>query len=146
MATADEFDLALFEGLQSLSESAFPKCCNYCGRTFESAAKFVKKTEKLPRGTGLKASWDDDDQSVVELYRNCVCGSTLMNLFADRRDACEHGFKRRERFGNIITLLEDQGLATELARVELKRFLRGERSETLEALGLKFSRPEDLAK
>ncbi|MFT5720248.1 MAG: hypothetical protein ACI9W6_000538 [Motiliproteus sp.] len=140
MATTDKFDQALFEGLQSLSESAFPKHCGYCGRTFDSAAAFVKETEKLPRGTGLKASWDDDDQSVVELYRNCVCGSTLMSFFADRRGACERGFKRRERFGNLMAMLEEQGLATAQARRELKKLLRGERSEALEALGLRARR------
>lgn len=64
MTTADELDLALFEGLQSLSESAFPKRCSCCGRSFDSAAAFVKESAKLPQGTGLKASWDDDDRSL----------------------------------------------------------------------------------
>ena len=37
----------LYDGLQALANSAFPKKCNTCGRTFENAEEFVLETEKL---------------------------------------------------------------------------------------------------
>ncbi len=131
-------DNALFDGLKSLSESAFPKFCSCCGCRFNSAQEFLKETDKLPKGSGLKASKDEDDHSVVELYRNCVCGSTLMDFFTDRRDTGERGFKRREKFGKLITLLGKRNLDTTSAPQELLKLLRGQRSEQLEALGLQF--------
>ncbi|MCK9987662.1 MAG: hypothetical protein AzoDbin1_04134, partial [Azoarcus sp.] len=42
-----------------------------------------------------------DGQVIVELFRNCVCGSTLMDCFRDRRDTSEAGLRRRARFGEL---------------------------------------------
>jgi hypothetical protein len=138
MPRPSSFDQSLFEGLQSLSESSFPKFCRSCGRRFDTAQQFLSETDKLPKGSGLKASWDDDDQSIVELYRNCVCGSTLMDFFSDRREIRERGLKRREKFAKLIILLEKRGMNVDKARNELKNLLRGQGSTALEAMGLTF--------
>ncbi len=122
----------LYAGLQALAESAFPKRCNNCGRSFATAAEFIAATENIPgRRSGFKATRDDDGQSIVELFRNCSCGSTLMDNFSDRRDLSEAGLKRRQRFGELLDYLVAQGLAFETARAELKKVLRGERSTIL---------------
>jgi hypothetical protein len=76
----------LFEGLKAISASAFPKQCTVCGRTYTTVTQYVTETESIQKRSGLKRSADDDDQTIVELFRNCLCGSTLMDAFSDRRD------------------------------------------------------------
>ena len=75
-------DRCLLDGLQALADSAFPKRCNNCGRTFDSVRDFIAETVSVRNGiSGAKASRGDDEEVIVELYRNCVCGSTLMDFF-----------------------------------------------------------------
>lgn len=123
----------LYNGLQALAESAFPKKCNTCGRTFDNADEFIKETEKIrPEVSGLKQTVDDDGSTMVELFRNCPCGSTLMDAFNDRRDLSGKGEKRRKRFQELQTfLIEEHHLDTSTARDELLKVMRGERSEIL---------------
>lgn len=122
----------LYDGLRELAESTFPKRCSACGRVFETAADFVSETETVGRGgSGLKQSVDDDGNPIVELFRNCVCGSTLMGFFSDRRDLTERGLQRRKRFGELMDYLVAQGMDRDLAREELKKVVRGEKSEVL---------------
>ncbi|MFT6101756.1 MAG: hypothetical protein ACJATV_000561 [Granulosicoccus sp.] len=123
----------LYKGLQALANSAFPKKCNTCGRTFENAKEFVLETEKLrPSVSGLKQSLDDDGSMIVELFRNCTCGSTLMDAFNDRRDLSAKGEKRRKRFSELQTfLVEKHGLDSLVAREELLKVMRGETSKIL---------------
>lgn len=129
-----KFDL--FEGLHALRKSAFPKHCANCGRTFDTAEQFLAETESIRDGlSGLKQSYDDDDSPIIELYRNCVCGSTLMDFFSDRRDFSERGVQRRKRFGELLEYLMGSGMERELARTELLKVLRGEKSELLQQYG-----------
>jgi hypothetical protein len=123
----------LYDGLQALANSAFPKKCNTCGRTFENAEEFVLETEKLrPSVSGLKQSMDDDGSMIVELFRNCTCGSTLMDTFNDRRDLSSKGEKRRKRFAELQTfLVEKHDVDNIVARNELLKVMRGERSKIL---------------
>jgi hypothetical protein len=128
-------DNDLFAGLKVLAESAFPKHCKNCGRVFETAEQFLQETQKIDSSrSGLKQSWDDNDTVIVEVYRNCVCGSTLMDFFSDRRDFSEAGLQRREKFGKVLTQLTAYGLSHETARAELLKILRGEKSELIERL------------
>lgn len=121
-----------YSGLRELAESAFPKRCRNCGRTYQNAAEFVAATEPLAADkSGLKQSLDDDGRAIVELFRNCVCGSTLMDCFNDRRDFSEAGLRRRQRFGELLAHLESQGLDPAIARSELLKVLRGQGSEIL---------------
>lgn len=93
------FHSELFKGLKELSESAFPKKCANCGRLFESAEQFLLETQDINTSTtGLKQADDDDGSQILEVFRNCPCGSTLMEFFNDRRDLSDQGTKRRKKF------------------------------------------------
>ena len=126
----------LYNGLQFMRASAFPKKCPTCGKTYETADDFFRLTQSLRGASGLKHSLDDDDRSLVELFRNCICGSTMMEEFRDRRDTSEMGLRRRERFGQLLEMLKDSGMDANIAREELLRVMRGENSEILHNLGV----------
>ena len=128
----------LFVGLKALSDASFPKQCASCGRHYASAEDFIAQTEALRDGvSGLKSSLDEKDKPIVELFRNCLCGSTLMDCFDDRRDLSEPGLKRRKLFGQLLKMLEGKGIGPEMARVELLKILRGEHSPALSEIGIK---------
>ncbi|MDT4331444.1 hypothetical protein ACQE3D_14385 [Methylomonas sp. MS20] len=87
-----------FEGLRA-AQASFPRSCRTCGRVYNSAEDFLAQTVDLPAGnTGLREMLDDDDQAVVAVFRNCVCGSTLMDEFQSRRDDSPEGRARRAEF------------------------------------------------
>lgn len=127
----------LFEGLKALSASAFPKQCTVCGRTYATVEQFVQETESIQKKSGLKRSADDDDHTIVELFRNCPCGSTLMDAFSDRRDTSEAGLRRRGLFGKLMELLTQKGVEAGRARTELLKFIKGQPSALLEKMGIK---------
>jgi hypothetical protein len=121
-----------FKDLHALAQSAFPKRCANCGRQYETAEAFLAETRQIaPDRSGLKASEDDDGKSIVEAFRNCVCGSTLMDFFSDRRDLSAAGLARRQTFAELQAYLVSQGLEQAVARAELLKVLRGESSEIL---------------
>jgi len=121
----------LFDDLKSITASAFPKTCTMCNKVYNNEEDFIKETSKINNQTGLKQSYDDDDQTIVELYRNCSCGSTLMNFFGNRRDVSEAGEKRREKFGRLMEYLIAEGLEASVARNELLKVVHGQKSEIL---------------
>lgn len=115
-----------FEGLQALAASAFPKHCSYCGRVFATAHDFMQQTQSVRKDiTGLKQSFDDDSVAIVEAYRNCLCGSTLMDFFSDRRDISESGARGRELFDKLLPHLQEKGMTPAAAREHLLALLRG---------------------
>ena len=117
-------------GLKALAEAAFPKRCRNCGQTFATARDFVQDTNPLrTAGSGLKQAQDDDLATIVELYLNCPCGSTLMDFFSDRRDLSAAGEKRRVLFNTLLPHLQQKGLTPADARAHLLRLLRGEAPE-----------------
>lgn len=121
-----------FSGLRALADSAFPKHCANCGKVFASADQFILETRAIRENmSGLKQSMDDIDNTIVEVYRNCPCGSTLMDFFSDRRDISDSGLRRREKFAELLAYLIEKGWETQLARTELIKVLRGEKSELL---------------
>ena len=126
-------DLAGFlSGLRELAESAFPKQCPSCGRVYETAQDFIAQTQPLRSGaSGVKATQDDGGAAMLEIYRNCVCGSTLMDFFSERRDTSDKGLMRRRRFGELHEYLVAQGVEPALARAELLKVMRGQPSELL---------------
>lgn len=128
-----QFSNAQFlQGLQALAESAFPKRCANCGRVYQSADDFLSQTRHIAADkSGLKSSTDDDGKVIVEVFRNCICGSTLMDVFNDRRDLSPKGLARREKFDELLEYLLQQGLDFDTARTELLKVLRGEQSEIL---------------
>ncbi|SFG78302.1 hypothetical protein SAMN05518865_11883 [Duganella sp. CF458] len=116
-----------FEGLQALAAAAFPKHCSNCGRVFATAQDFMQQTDSVRKNiTGLKQSFDDDSVAIVEAYRNCLCGSTLMDFFSDRRDISEAGARRRELFEKLLPHLQEKGMTLVTARDHLLALLRGQ--------------------
>ena len=125
-------DEEFFAGLRELADTAFPKRCGYCGREYLNSVEFLAATQSLRvNSSGLKQSRDDDDHVIVELFRNCVCGSTLLENFWDRRDLTKEGINRRMLFQEQIRKLVAMGFSAERARGELLKFLRGQPNELL---------------
>ncbi len=128
-------DKELFEGLNALAESAFPKTCACCGRTYQTVEEFLHATEKIPTAnSSMKSAIEEDGSTIVEVFRNCPCGSTLMDEFNDRRDMSEKGNKRRKHFNRMMDYLEQKGIVKEVSRVELIKVLRGEKSAILSTI------------
>lgn len=120
-----------FNGLKALSESAFPKKCNHCGKIYASALQFIQETQPIRAEiSGLKESKTDQD-TILELYLNCACGSTLMDFFQDRRDQSPQGLQRRQLFGEILENLINAGMDHDTARNELLKVLNGGHSTIL---------------
>lgn len=135
MSDRDPFSNGVYQGLKSLLESSFPKRCASCGRVFETAAQFVAETRDIHDArSGLVEGDDDDGRKIVELFRNCPCGSTLMTLFDDRRDGSPEGARRRQRFGELLDFLVANGFDRDTARLELIKVLHGEPSSLLERI------------
>ncbi len=130
----------LYRGLQAIADDSFPRTCPRCGKVFNSAEDFlVRETQGLHNSTGLRSSHDEEDKIVVEVYRNCPCGSTMVEFFRERRDMTELGIKRRERFDKLLEILMRRKIPREKARHALLLAMRGQKSEVLENLGMKFS-------
>jgi hypothetical protein len=122
----------IYAGLRQLAESTFPKRCRNCGRTYRDVEEFVASTKPVaPDHSGLKQSEDDDHHAIVELFRNCVCGSTLMDCFDDRRDLSSAGALRRQHFQKLLDQLATYGIERNVARSELLKVMRGQASEIL---------------
>jgi hypothetical protein len=116
-----------FEGLQVLAAAAFPKHCNFCGRVYATADEFMLQTQSIRKTiTGLKQGFDDNNIAIVEAYRNCLCGSTLMDFFSDRREISEAGQHRRQLFDKLLPhLQQEKGLDKAAARSYLLGILAG---------------------
>ena len=126
-----ELDQEFYRGLQALSDSSFPKTCATCGKRFNSVEDYLAMTQKVGQKSGLKESYDDDDTPTVELFRNCTCGSTLMDIFHDRRDLSPQGVNRRKKFKELLDRLVHAGFQLNVARRELLKIMRGEESKLI---------------
>jgi hypothetical protein len=125
-------DKVFFAGLRELAESAFPKRCANCGREYQNAAEYLTATQPIRAdSSGLKQSQDDDGQAIVDLFRNCVCGSTLLESFRNRRNLNEDGIKSRLRFQDMVGKLVATGCPAETARAELLKLMRGQPNDLL---------------
>jgi len=122
---------SLFKGLRALAEAAFPKTCPCCGKVYPTAEAFLAETEDLPVAkTPLKEATEADGSVLLEVYRNCACGSTLMDEFHDRRDMSERGCQRRALFRRLLhSLVHDYNIAEQVAREELLKVVHDEHSE-----------------
>lgn len=124
----------LLRGLRELSSSAFPKRCTNCGKVYPTAQDFISETQNMHGHSGLKASLDDNDDTIVDLFRNCSCGSTLMDSFQDRRQT--QNVQRREVFERLLEVLGAEGLDRPLARQLLLDSLQGKPHALLVNLGI----------
>ena len=116
----------LYVGLMSLIEGSFPKKCNNCNNVYKNVKEFLSQTESLQRYSGLKES-SDDSKKILLLFRNCKCGSTLMECFQDRRDASGRGSLLREKFIQLLDELVTSGVELEVAEQVLKEKIRGKK-------------------
>lgn len=117
-----------YNGLKVLDEYSFPKVCSNCGKRYETVDDFIIETDKVNHPSGLTSFNPRNKSVVVGLYRNCVCHSTLMGTFKDRRDTSEQGIKARKEFDKLLEMLHASGMELEEARTELLKYLRGETS------------------
>lgn len=136
MPSSHHQDSSINEGLKALIQSAFPKTCNHCGRTYQSADEFFTATNSTDNEAyELQATTDDHGEHIVELFRGCECGHTLTNAFGDRRDISEAGIKRRENFERLMCLVEKQhGVERSVARHELLKIMRGQTSSIINSI------------
>ena len=102
-----------------------------CGKCYETVDEYLSETESIKKSSGLKAALDDDKNPTVEVFRNCVCGSTLMDVFNNRRDLSPVGLSRRKKFGELLDRLTNAGMSAKTAREELLKIMRGENSKLL---------------
>jgi hypothetical protein len=148
MNDRSDFDLSLYKNLQALSDLSFPKQCKTCGQRFETVEEFISQTESLQRSSGFQEGVYDDNRIILELFRNCTCGSTLMDEFNNRRNLSPAGIKRRKKFGELVERLTKSGFSPETIRSELLKIMAGEGSKLLKVKpvsgkkGLKHPRPE----
>lgn len=126
----------LYKDLKALSDSAFPKRCANCGAVYQSLDDYVARTDQIAGQSGLKKGYDDDDKPIVEFFRNCACGSTLMDFFGDRRDVSETGDRRRALFAQLMDNLVKEGIPAAEARRELLKVMRGRASAVLSKIGI----------
>lgn len=118
MAEAD-----LFGGLVARDEGAFPRRCGNCGRVFETPEQFLAETRATHAGiSGLKSTQDDDGSPLVEAFRNCPCGSTLLENFNSRRS--EARLARRQYFDRLMRGLMAEGVPLDTARQNVREALR----------------------
>jgi hypothetical protein len=128
-----------FEGLRALLDSAFPKVCASCGYVYISAEQFFIETQDMPKGrSSLRSAIEEDGLILVEVFRNCRCGSTLMDEFGCRRDQSAAGLKRRLAFDNMLRALEARNIATDTARTEIVKFLQGQPTSLITLLNLEL--------
>jgi hypothetical protein len=113
-----------------LAHGAFPKRCNNCGTTYKTVDEFVLATLNIhPNRSGLKQGFDDDGDAIIELFRNCRCGSTLMDVFQSRRDVSAEGLDRREQFDRLVGRLVENGAQVMEAKTVILKWLRGQDSD-----------------
>jgi hypothetical protein len=114
-----------YEGLNSLFEDSFPKKCSMCGKVYHTSEQFFAETEApAVSNKSLKSSEEEDGEIIVEAFRNCSCGSTLMDVFNNRRDTSEKGLKRREKFDQVLSKLVSKGLDRDQAKAELLKYIK----------------------
>ena len=135
-------DNELFQGLQALSEASFPKKCKTCGRVYSDLKEFTDNTKSINDTTGFMATPDYNGDVILEFYRNCICGSTLMEFFSDGRDHSEKGLKRRAIFEKVMRQLIAREVTINVARAELIKIMNGQQSSLLESFGINTGKRE----
>lgn len=113
----------ILDGLSKLADSPFPKECPSCGKLFDSLDQLLNETDP--------GSEHNNQEGAVILSRQCPCSHTIDILFNDRREQGELADKRRQLFQNLLNVLTDNGMPQSMAKTEIKKVMRGERSSLL---------------
>ncbi len=127
-------------GLRSVVDGDFPKTCRNCGRSYQTLEEFIRDTVSTSAGTGLKQGFSDDEQAIVELFRHCQCGSTLMSPVHSRRGNSDLASECREQFDRLVAQMATSGRTHESAREDLRQVITGSYGDILAQLK-KISRP-----
>ncbi|MEH6470577.1 MAG: hypothetical protein V7752_04940 [Halopseudomonas sp.] len=120
----------VFDGLQALSDSAFPKQCTSCGNKYATLEQLISETTPQ-QGSGLK-EMAGGLSPTVEVERLCGCGSTLTESFNDRRSSGGVGSQRRGLFDRLLSLLTEGGMPQKMAKKELLKVMKGQPSNLLD--------------
>ena len=118
-----QWENEFYKGLMLIERDTFPKTCRTCGRTYETLEDFMTETDQVDHPSGLMEFITGDVDMGVGLFRNCVCESTLMSNFKNRRDTSKEGKAHREEFEKLMGMLETKGMRTEKARKTLLSIL-----------------------
>ncbi|MGX5172967.1 oxidoreductase [Aliikangiella sp. IMCC44653] len=129
-------DNELFKNLKALEDASFPKACHKCGNRFENEAEYIAKTIPYTKSPSIAESQDNAGQSFVKVIRQCNCGMPIVDHFGDRRDMSQRGEIRRQAFEKVIVSLIEKGVSREIARQEMMKYMRGNKSLLLEKLGI----------
>lgn len=127
-----------YQNLTTLVDSAFPKTCPKCGIIYQDSHAFLTETSPvkditLQDRSGLFSLEGASSIAAIGVFRNCICGTTIMADFHDRRDLSSKGNERRAHFETLLKTLCDHGIDETEARTELRKVLRGEDSPKLQA-------------
>ena len=122
---------AIHNDLLTIAKESFPKQCA-CGRRYENLEAFISGTEEVRDGRGLFLDDDYAKGAVVDMVRNCACGSTLMVAFQSRRDLSAEGDSRRAIFGRLQHFFSLSGMDPQVARTELLKIGHGEPSSLIQ--------------
>ncbi len=134
MPVDDHWLKEFYNGLKVLENFSFPKRCQTCGKEYRNLDEYLKETGAATDSSGLMQAIDDDDNPIVGLFRNCICGSTLMITCGNRRDMSEQGQKQRDVFQKLLDLMEQRGIPPSMARPELIKIMNGQPSELIQGL------------
>jgi len=98
MSDNDDWDQMWHTGLRARLDTSFPKKCMTCGRIFETAEQYFTETSDISeQDRGLKPFVDDDTSVIIEAFRNCPCGSTLMETFEESGENLAEVIAKRKR-------------------------------------------------
>lgn len=115
----------LLAKFRNLANEGFPHHCA-CGRSYKDLEDFLARTTSPhASSSGMVASLVGEGAEVVDLFRNCACGSTIMVIIQERRN-----FSRRTRYHRhlmqaTMDACESAGVSHEQARGELLACIRG---------------------
>jgi hypothetical protein len=113
--------------LTPLKDELFPKKCNGCGKVYADDIQFLTETTPVQHvSSSIRAVAKEDGSSdlYLEVFRNCNCGSTLMELFHSRRDMSEEGIARRLLFDRMLKEMQQAGESCLEAREKLLQRFR----------------------
>lgn len=112
--------------LKARRSDAFPKRCAACGRVYASEQAYLQETAAMADQSGGIRQVAEADEVFLEVFRNCVCGSTLLADFDCRRDLSPRGDRRRQLFDACLRAMTAGGIVTEEARTMLRRLIRND--------------------
>ncbi|MCB1614958.1 MAG: hypothetical protein KDI30_02985 [Pseudomonadales bacterium] len=109
------------EKMQCLTKEAFPKVCPTCHKVYSNELEFFTETVALENtDREIKAveglEENQEPPEFIEVYRNCACGTTLMEWFHSRRNFSEKGIKQRLLFTLLQEGLISKGYSVDDAR------------------------------